>query len=133
MTLMDGIAALLAADAGFAAAVPGPICDTLLVEGAQLPALTYQVVGGQAKPTFDGSGVQKWRVQFDVRAADADSAVAGRDNLIRVLNQYSGTPADGAPAIGLIDLIEAIDYFDNDARQFRKGAEFYVWFSLPVS
>ena len=127
LDLLDGIAALLAADAGFAAAVPGPIADTLLPEGATLPALTYQVVGGEEDPTFDTAGLARVRVQFDVRAADGDSARAGRKNLIRVLNGFRGQLPSGGPWVEGIQLIERIDYFDNDARQFRKGAEFYVF------
>jgi hypothetical protein len=128
MTLMEGIAALLTADAEYLAAVPGGIADTLLPEGATLPALTFQIVGGQADPTLDTSGMQRWRVQFDVRAEDAAGAVAGRENLIRVLNGFRGVPVDGAPWIEGIDLIQPIDYYDSEARQFRKGAEFYVMF-----
>lgn len=127
LDLWDGIAALLAADSGFAAAVPGPIADTLLPEGAELPALTYQVVGGEEDPTFETAGLARVRVQFDVRAADADSARAGRKNLIRVLNGFTGQlPSDG-PWVEQIQLIQRLDLFDNDPRQFRKSAEFYVF------
>ena len=96
-------------------------------EGAALPALTFQIVGGRANPGLTNSGPQRWRVQFDVRAEDAVSAAgSGRENVIRkVLNGFSGVPVVGAPWVDIL-LIQALDYFDNEARQFRKGAEFYV-------
>jgi hypothetical protein len=140
MNMMQAVAAMLWANAGFRAASPGGIMPILLPEGAKLPATTYQIVGGSSKQTFDTSGPAKIRVQFDFHAGDVAGtggaatvsgytlATAARNALIAALDRYSGVLADGTWLQNAVSL-QPIDYFDNDARRFRCSQEFYLMFN----
>lgn len=130
-SVTDAVTQLLWNDAAFQAASPGGTADTVLPEGATLPATTYQVVGGRSDATLDTSGMQKLRVQFDCRAATADDAATARDALIAALNGRIGETLEDGTWLDSAELIQTIDYFDSDSRQFRKGVEFYVNFNFP--
>lgn len=130
-TILSGLYSLLRGNAGLAAIIGDRITPVLLPEGQQLPAMTYQVVGGTSSPTFESAGMQKLRIQFDF-FADAengsfDDAMNARDAHRQLLNGYTGSLTDGT-YLQRATLIQYIDHFDNDARQYRCSAEYYLWF-----
>lgn len=138
MDPIEAVGQLLWADATFKAASPGGIADTLLPEGAPLPATTYQDVGGASDPTFDTSGMQRARIEFDCRADDSTggmaAARAARKALIAALNgQHGVTLADGTWMDSAILISPGYTFFDDDARQYRARCEFYVMYLLPDS
>ena len=132
MNLKAGIFSLLTTDPNIGPLVGTRVYPILLPENATLPAIRYQFVGGSSDPTFETSGMQKVRVQFDCFGADPDSADVLRTTLIKALNGYRGQLVDGT-FLQNADLINAlgIDFFDNDARQDRCMSEFYLWFDFP--
>lgn len=124
--MTKGIVALIQQSAAVTAII-GSVCAPLLLpEGAQ--GITYQIIGGRAQPTFNTSGMQRWRIQFNCHAASYAIAYQARSALIMLLNGYQGTLSDGT-FLSQCQLIQPIDYFDNDARQFRCGVEFYFDFT----
>jgi hypothetical protein len=75
------------------------------------------------------SGPQRRRVQIDFRAATDAAADQLRDATIAVLNGFYGELPNGF-VLSLCELVQPIDGFDNDARQFRLAAEFYFYFNI---
>jgi hypothetical protein len=111
--------------------IGGRLTPVLLPEGSPMPAMTYRIVASRSEPTFSGSGAQKLRVQFDAYSSDTyDNAAAARDALRSLLNGYSGTLSDGT-FLQAAELIQQIDFYENDARQFRCMSEFYLSFNFP--
>jgi hypothetical protein len=129
---MDGIATLLWADAGFRAASPGGIMPTVLPQRAALPATTWMVAGGSSSPTFETSGLQKLRIQFDHHASDQAGANAARNALRNALEGYRGTLTDGT-FLQWAEWLQPLDFFDNEPRQFRCAQEFYLYFTLTTA
>lgn len=115
------------------AIVGGRVFAVVLPENATLPAMTYQVVGGSSEPTFDTSGLQKVRVQFDFfadsKTGSYKAAAGARDALRKLLNGYTGTLSDGT-VVQNADLIQNIDFFEEYPRQFRCMSEFYFYFTF---
>lgn len=110
------------------------VYPVVLPENETLPAITYQVVGGSADPTFETSGWQRMRVQVDVfgpysRGRDGYRTASNlRLVMISALNGYAGTVADGTQ-LQDVEFIQMIDGFQNDARQYRCGFEMYLHFT----
>ena len=125
---VEGLYNLLAGDPGLNALVNGRISG-LQLQSDCVPALTYQIVGGSSDPTFTTSGLQKVRVQFDAFAASYIAAAQVRDAVRILLNGYQGALSDGT-FIQNADLIQNIDFFENDARQYRCASEFYFYFTF---
>lgn len=130
MTLKAGIYSLLTANVGLSALIGARVYPIVLPEAPTLPAIRYQFAGGASEPTFETSGMQRLRVQFDCFGADPDSADATRSALINALNGYQGLLSDGT-YLQNADLIQSVDFFENDARQYRCMVEFYLYFNFP--
>ena len=129
MTLLDGLSTVLWADTAFKAACPGGIAAVQLPERVTLPAATALIVSSLSDPTFESSGLQKVRVQFDCYALTYGEASDARNALVDVLNGYIGHLADGTD-LQNADQIQAIDFFEDDSRQFRCMVEFYLYFDV---
>ena len=87
------------------------------------------MVGGSQQPVFLTSGMPRRRVQLDFRANSYLAANDLRDATIAVLNGFYGAMPNGF-VIANCELIQPIDYYDSDARQFRCSAEFYFDFAI---
>jgi hypothetical protein len=126
----EGLVSLLRSDATLSGLVSNRIMPVLLDEGSALPALTFQVVGGRNDPTFEGSGMQWLRYQFDAHAKRKSEADAVRRALRDVLDGYTGTMTDGT-YVQDCQFIQPIDYYDDGPLNFRCSSEFYFMFCLP--
>ncbi len=124
--IQAGIYSLLSADPGLSAIVADRITPVLLPEGSPLPAMTYMVVGSSSEPTFETSGMQKVRMQFDFHAEGYTAAIGARDALRVLLDGYQGLLSDGT-YLQNAQRIQDIDYFDDGPRQFRCSSEYYLW------
>lgn len=129
MNLKAGIFSLITGDANVGQLNGTRVYPILLPEAATLPAIRYQFAGGSSEPTFETSGMQKLRVQFDCFGLDPDSADVLRSTLIKALNGHVGALSDGT-YLQNADLIQSVDYFENDARQYRCMVEFYLYFDF---
>ena len=129
MSFRIGLSQLLQTAAPLVELQGDRVFPVLLPEDTTLPATTFHVVGGSQTPIFGTSGMQRRRVQLDFRATTDDVADALRDATIKVLNGFNGPMPNGF-LIADCWLIQPIDYFDNDARQFRCSAEFYFDFAI---
>ena len=88
-----------------------------------LPALDYKIVGASTSPTFETSGLTKYRVEVNSWGNTYSDAVTLRDAVIGVLNGYQDANLT-------INLIQPTDFFDSDLLQYRAMAEFYCWSPL---
>lgn len=125
-----GIFSLLTGFPGVAALVGTRVIPVTLPEPPILPALTYQFAGGSSQPTFETSGMQKQRVQFDCWGQSYDDAASLRAALIAALNGYQGALSDGT-YLQNAELLQSMDFFENEARQYRCMVEFYLWYDFP--
>lgn len=138
--ILSGIQSLLASNAGIAALASNRIYPVLMPESLDLStygAVTYHVVGGSSDPTFTTSGMQKLRVQFDCFGSTFKQANLIREAIRLAINGYSGTLNDGT-TLQWAELIQPIDHFENDARQYRCSSEYYLHFcfhdtSIPAA
>jgi hypothetical protein len=130
MSIASGIFELLKADAGVSAVVGGRIFPVLLPEGPTLPAITYQRVGGTSDPTFDSSGYQRLRIQFDVFGAKYKDADAGREAIREALNGASEITLSDGTVLDNANLIQSADYFMEYPRSFRCMSEYYLYFTF---
>ena len=127
MSFLAGLFQLLSTSPTLVAIQAARVFPVLLPENMQLPATTYHSVGGRQRPTLGGPGPQRRRVQLDFRAVSAAAADELRDATIAVLNGFHGPMPNGFVVLGCW-LIQPLDYFDSDARQFRCADEFYFDF-----
>jgi hypothetical protein len=129
MSFETGLYSLLSTTASLVALQATRVFPVILPEDTPLPATTYHVVGGRQWPIFGTSGMQRRRVQLDFRATSYLAANDLRDATIAVLNGFHGAIPSGF-IIADCWLIQPIDYFDSDTRQFRCSAEFYFDFAI---
>jgi hypothetical protein len=129
MSFETGLYGLLSAAPTLVALQAARVFPVIVPEGEVMPCTTYHVVGGSQTPIFGTSGMQRRRVQLDFRANGYPAANQLRSATIGVLNGFSG-PLPNGFLIADCWLIQPIDYFDNDARQFRCSAEFYFDFAI---
>jgi len=127
--ILTGLFALITTASAWQALAAERLSPVTLPEIPTLPAATYQIVGGSSEPTFQTSGMQKLRVQFDHYGNTYSDANGLREATRVLLNGYSGTLSDGT-VLQKADLIQSVDYFENDARQYRCMSEFYLWFDF---
>lgn len=125
--LEAGIYQLLTTEPTIAALVSDRV-SAVLMDSKCLPAITFHVVGGASTPTFETSGLQRMRIQFDVFGRGYLEAAQIRDTLRKFLNGYRGTMPDGT-FVSNVDLIQHIDFFEDGAREFRCSSEYYFYFT----
>lgn len=130
----EALRAVLLADAGVAALVGTRVYPLVLPQAGTLPAITYQVVAGDADYVMEGaSGLAFKRVQVDCWA-DTYSAAAGlRAAVTAALGGFAGSA--GSPAVriqGAFKTMEADGYEDAleraGPRLWRKTIDFNVHF-----
>lgn len=131
-----GLVALLQANAGLEALIGTRIYPDVLPDEPTLPAITYQFLGGNSKPTFNTSGMQKLRVEFNCWSASwpqggtKAQAAAVRDALVAALNGYQGTLTDGTRLL-TADLIHpGMSFFERELLQYRCLIEFYLLYTF---
>jgi hypothetical protein len=130
--IQTGLFSLITGFSSVSALIGTRLHPLSLREAETLPAMTYQLVGGSSDPTFETSGMQRLRVQFDCWGENYDDAAGLRDALIKALNGYQGLLSDGT-YLQNADLISSIgaDYFEDMPRQYRCMVEFYFYFVFP--
>lgn len=127
--LSVGLYALLAGESTITDIVADRIEPIELSIGQTMPALTYKFVGGSSSPTFATSGMQKMRTEFSCYASSQLQADTLREAIRKFLNGFSGELSDGT-FLQNADLVQSVDFFDDDARQYRCAIEFYLWFDF---
>lgn len=124
-----GLYALLSTTATITDICATRISPVALPVDEQLPALTYQIISSTSYPTFNTSGYQRWRLQFDCWGTNYSDAVGLRAALIKTLNGYQGALPNGQ-FLQNADLLQITDFFEDDARVFRCMVEFYIYFDF---
>ncbi|MGC1784453.1 MAG: DUF3168 domain-containing protein [Acidobacteriaceae bacterium] len=125
-----GLFTLLSTNAAIAALCGTRIYPAVRPTGATYPAMTYRVIAGRARPTLNTSGMQRFRMQFDCYGATYGDAVDLRAAVGRLLNGYQGLLSDGTFLQNGI-FLGPLDDFQDDARIYCCGVEFYLMFDFP--
>lgn len=124
-----GLAALLNTTPAIQAICGARIYPVALLPNASYPALTFQLISATPDPTFDTSGFQRWRIQFDCFGEAYADASGLRKALIKTLNGYQGLLSDGTN-LQNAEFLQLIDFFNDNARIFRCMVEFYLYFTF---
>ena len=88
-------------------------------ESTQLPTVVFAFVGGTSNPTFDTSGMSRYRIEVSCYAKAYVDAVRLRSSITGALDGYVDDNMD-------ITKISAFDDFDHETVTFRALAEFYI-------
>lgn len=126
----QGLYTLISTDPTISGMIATRVYPILLPEKPVLPAMTYGVVGGAGDPTFETSGLIKLRMQFDCWGTNYSDAAQLRKALVKLLNGYGGVLSDGTN-LQLAEFIQPVDFYEQDARQYRCAVEFYFLFDFP--
>lgn len=131
-SMIQGLYALLAADAGVAALVNGAIYAGLAPDDAtKYPCIAYRQIAGVAAPTLKTSGVYRQRIEFDAYSFNSyGQADAIRQAIIAAVDGWQAQLADGTQ-IATTFLENAGSDFVNEQRCFRCMCEFIVLYTLP--
>jgi hypothetical protein len=127
--LAKAVKDLIASDDALAALLGCGVHPLTYPAGAKMPVVTYQLVGGSGQPTFDTSGLQRRRYQFDALSDNYPQADLIRAMLIKFLNGFRGTLSDGT-FVQNVDYVNSIDFFDSNPRQYRCMVEFYFYYTF---
>jgi hypothetical protein len=128
--LSTGLYALLAGEATISAIVGTRIEPIELSIGQTMPALTYKFVGGSGEPTFETSGPQKVRVEFNSFGNTHLQADTLREAVRVFLNGYRGQLSGGI-LLQNAEYLHPLDFFEQYSREFRCMSEFYLYFNFP--
>lgn len=93
------------------------------------PLIEYKEIGGRGSPTWDTSGMQRDRFQFDCFGKTKADAAALRDALRKTLNGYNGLLSDGTILQNAI-LIGKGSSYTEDPRIYSCTMEFYLLYNF---
>ena len=131
ITIEEGLAAFLVANAAVNAIVSGRVYPNKLPQTVTLPALTYQRVDTPRVHSHDTSGATGTahpRIQFDCWAASYANAKGLADALRGALNGYKGTMGTVNP-VTVQSALQEDERFDDfaDAGIVRISCDFIIW------
>lgn len=131
ITIEEGLAAFLVANAAVNAIVSGRVYPNKLPQTVTLPALTYQRIDTPRVHSHDTSGATGTahpRIQFDCWAASYSSAKSLSDALRGALNGYKGTMGSVNP-VTVQSALQEDERFDDfaDAGVVRLACDYVVW------
>ena len=131
ITIEEGLAAFLVANAAVNAIVSGRVYPNKLPQTVTLPALTYQRVDTPRVHSHDTSGAAGTahpRIQFDCWAASYSGAKGLADALRGALNGYKGTMGTVNP-VTVQSALQEDERFDDfaDAGIVRISCDFIIW------
>ena len=131
ITIEEGLAAFLVANAAVNAIVAGRVYPNKLPQTVTLPALTYQRIDTPRVHSHDTSGATGTahpRIQFDCWAASYANAKGLADALRGALNGYKGTMGSVNP-VTVQSALQEDERFDDfaDAGIVRISCDFIIW------
>jgi Protein of unknown function (DUF3168) len=122
--LEQNIASVLTAQAAITSLAATRVYPIVLPTDPDLPALTYQIVGGSSNPTLSSAGMQKIRLQIDCWGDSYGDAVTLRDAVATSLSGYQDANVQFL-------FLSKHDDFDHELLQYRAIIEFYI-FTISV-
>ena len=93
------------------------------------PLIEMKEISGIGRETWDTSGMQRDRYQFDVYAETKAAATTLRDAVRQVLNGYNGVLSDGT-FLQNAWLINKMSSYSDDPRIYKSTMEFYVLYNF---
>jgi hypothetical protein len=93
------------------------------------PLIEMKEISGIGRETWDTSGMQRDRYQFDVYAETKAVATTLRDAVRQVLNGYNGVLSDGT-FLQNAWLINKMSSYSDDPRIYKSTMEFYVLYNF---
>jgi Protein of unknown function (DUF3168) len=110
------------------------ICDTRIYPdvrptGPEYPLIEYKEISSISNPTWDTSGMQRDRYQFDCCAASSLGAEQLREALRQTLNGYQGVLSDGT-YLQYARLITRTSSYSDMPRIYCATIEFYLLYNF---
>jgi hypothetical protein len=93
------------------------------------PLIEMKEISGIGRQTWDTSGMQRDRYQFDCYAKTKGAAMNLRDAVRQVLNGYRGLLSDGT-FLQNAWLINRLSSFSDDPRIYCSTMEFYLLYDF---
>ena len=123
------IYSFLHADSTIAGIVGTRIFPLVLDEGADLPALTYQVIDVTEEQTIEGTAAnpRHMRLQVDCWAMSYASIVGLSWEVRRLFDGFQGNM--GSVYVQHTERQNLIDSFEPDRKQYRRTLDFIVHFN----
>jgi Protein of unknown function (DUF3168) len=125
----EGLWSLLSTSAQVSSLCGTRIYPEVRPTDAKLPLIEMKEISGIGRQTWDTSGMQRDRYQFDCYAKTKGAAVVLRDAVRQVLNGYRGRLSDGT----FLDnawVINRVSGFQDDPRIYISTIEFYVLYNF---
>lgn len=97
--------------------------------GPKYPLIEYKEIAGAGDPTFETSGLQRDRFQFDCYGETKSDAALLRDALRKTLNGYNGLLSDGTLLQNAL-LIGKNSAYSDDPRLYCCTLEFYLFYDF---
>jgi hypothetical protein len=130
MIEQDFVSLVQNASAVRAIAVKGGGFYAQLPEDFPLPSWTYQTVSRPTELTLAApSSLEHWHVQVNAIGQSAADAINLANAIDVVLNGYRGVPASGTTNIQGVFRLNMIDFFDDNARDYRRVLDYQVSFN----
>lgn len=127
-SLEDGLYTFLAAQAGISALVGTRIYPLVAPEGAVMPCIVYQRIGGSRVVSHSGdSELARPRIQVSAWAETYDEAKSIAEAVVAATSGYSGTW--GSVSIGAVEVEDGPDDYDEATRLYRKINDLIVYFT----
>lgn len=122
MTIATEIISALDGDAALKSLIgtdPVRLYPDVIAQGAQMPAVRFQLVTGQREQVLTGPcDLYNGRYQFDAFALTALEADAVRDALAEALQ--------AAVAFSVVEGAR-LDFYEEATRRYRRTVEFSIW------
>lgn len=132
MSIATDLRTFLLADATLTTLISTRLYPGVLPQNPILPAMTYQWISGPRFHSTDGpSGLSNPRIQFDCWASTYLEAETVFTALRKRLDGYQGMA--GSSRIQAAFLESERDEYEDEARLYRRSADFFVWYEEAVS
>lgn len=124
-----GLFTLLSTAPSIAALCGTRVYPDVRPQGSLYPLIEFKEIAGRGDPTFETSGMQRDRYQFDCFGETKKDAALLRDALRKTLNGYNGLLSDGTLLQDAQLINKTTDYSD-DPRLFCCTLEFYLFYDF---
>jgi hypothetical protein len=131
-SIVEALRDYVLADSTISGLIGSRMYAAILPQHPTMPAITYQIISGDSVISHDGSsGLENPTIQIDCWA-DTYSQMDALFNAVRKrLNVASGTFL-GVEVQGVF-LLRKRDLYDDEAKLYRRTADYDVWNSESVS
>jgi hypothetical protein len=127
----ESIVALLSASTTITGLIgPNAIWPVMIPQTATYPCIKFSTITGMSDFDLDGvTNLLQVRIQVEAWANSYGGAKTLQAAIKNVLDGYAGTPIAGGVTVISCYVVNSIDFFEADSRQFRAINDYMIRFS----